>query len=176
MTRPLVKVPTSAMEVFHMLPEGTMCQVIQKQLVMSPAPETQHQKVCADIYFNIRLSLNNTTSQLFFSSIDVYLGNDHILQPDILLITDKNTRCTVKDKGIFGAPDIIIEVLSPSSKQIDLQKKKRIYEKFGVQEYFAVEPKSKEVLHFFLNNGKYAPEYVTNNFIHSIVLGKDIHF
>lgn len=68
------------------------------------------------------------------------LSERNVVQPDILFIKTENLS-VIKDKNIAGAPDLIIEILSPSSAYHDLLDKKEIYAQFGVQEYWIVDPK-----------------------------------
>ncbi len=73
----------------------------------------------------------------------------------------------IEDKGLAGAPDLIIEILSFSTSQLDYEEKKLVYEKFGVQEYFVVDPNLKSVDSFFLKDGQYEDqEVITGKLIH----------
>lgn len=64
-------------------------------------------------------------------------------------------KSILQEDGIYGAPDLVIEVLSPGTKKFDLDKKKKIYEKYGVKEYGAVDPETKESLGYQLKNAKF---------------------
>ena len=99
----------------------------------------------------------------------------NILQPDILFIKNENLN-KIQDKGIFGAPDFIIETLSPSTFHIDWEEKKLIYERYCVQEYFLVEPNSKSVTSFFLKNVEYEEQESTEAKIQSVLLNTEIMF
>ncbi len=73
----------------------------------------------------------------------------------------------IEDKGLAGAPDLIIEILSFSTSQLDYEEKKSVYEKFGVQEYFVVDPNLKSADSFFLKDGQYEDqEVITGKLIH----------
>jgi Uma2 family endonuclease len=106
---------------------------------------------------------------------DVHFSKQNILQPDILFIKNENLD-KIQDKGVFGAPDLIIEILSPSTSQVDREEKKLIYERYGVQEYFLVEPNSKSVTSFFLNNAEYEEQESAVSIIKSVLLNTEIVF
>jgi Uma2 family endonuclease len=113
--------------------------------------------------------------KLEFAPYDVHFSKQNILQPDILFIQNKNLD-KIQSRGVFGAPDIIIEILSPSTSHLDLDEKKLIYEKFGVQEYFTVEPNSKSVTSFFLKDGEYEEQETTKAIVKSVLLNTGIVF
>ena len=92
--------------------------------------------------------------EFFFAPLDVFFGDKSAVQPDIFFISNANNHI-IKEDGIYGTPDLIVEVLSPRNRNTDLVKKKVLYEQFGVKEYFVVEPSDKTVLSFYLKDGKY---------------------
>ena len=91
------------------------------------------------------------------SPLDVFFDDRNAFQPDIVYIADKNMHI-VKDGKVKGAPDLIVEVLSPGNKKHDLERKKPVYEKHGVKEFFIVDPKTFDVLSFYLENKKYVKQ------------------
>src|SRR3569623_1370830 len=146
--------PRTAKEVFEMLPEGTLAEVIDNTIYMSPAPLFYHQDVLADLFTVI----NNHVKALnlgkcVFSAVDVYLDDENIVQPDMLFISNANLKIVIDGK-IKGVPEIHIEVLS-SNRNYDLEKKKALYEKFGVKEYFVVDPATKETFTYYHDGQKY---------------------
>ena len=86
--------------------------------------------------------------------LDIFLDTKNAFQPDIIFISNGNLSI-IKDGKVKGAPDIVIEVLSTGTKELDLGKKKTAYEKNGVKEYFAVDQRTKEVQAFYLKKDKY---------------------
>jgi Uma2 family endonuclease len=74
-----------------------------------------------------------------FSPVDVYLDDENAFQPDLIFISNERMEIIKKD-GIYGAPDLVIEILSPSTAQYDLREKFRVYEKYGVHEYWIIDP------------------------------------
>src|ERR1700761_2848761 len=107
------EVPTSAVEVYRMLPEGTRCEVIFNELSMSPSPTPLHQLLLSDLHALIYFFLKDKDlGKVIPSPIDVYLeSNDSVVQPDLIVLLNKNLHQINKD-GIYGAPDIVIEILS----------------------------------------------------------------
>lgn len=149
------KIPRTAIEVFEMLPEGILCQVIENAIYMSPPPLYEHQRLVMIITAKIHeFVTTGILGECTPAPIDVYLDENNVFQPDIVFILKENLSI-IKEGKVKGTPDLVIEVLSHGSKEFDLGKKKTTYEKNGVKEYFAVDHKTKEVQAFYLKKEKY---------------------
>ena len=147
--------PRTLLEVFKMLPEGTCAELIDNSLYMSPAPTTRHQDIVGTIFSSIHVYARKTKrGKVLVSPIDVYLNSKNAFQPDIVFITNENVSI-IKENGIYGAPDLVIEILSPGTEKLDRNKKKLAYEQAGVKEYWIVAPLTKECTGFQLTKGKY---------------------
>ncbi|MEO8109312.1 MAG: Uma2 family endonuclease [Ginsengibacter sp.] len=176
MPETLIHPPRTILEVWENLPEGTLCQIINDKLIMSPAPIDIHQVVLNEINIEISIFLRkNPIGKVRIAPYDVHFSKQNILQPDILFIKNENLH-KIKSNGLFGWPDLVIEILSPSTSHIDLEEKKFVYERYGVQEYFIVEPNSKSVTSFLLKNGEYEEQENTISKIKSDLLGTEINF
>jgi Uma2 family endonuclease len=128
------------------------------------APVRIHQQVSAKINFHITTFIRNRKGKchIYYAPFDVRLPKEDtkeddkiydVVQPDICVICDLSK---LDDKGCIGAPDLIVEVLSPSTAKYDKSKKFNLYERFGVREYWIVDPKAKTVFIFLLQpNGQY---------------------
>lgn len=129
---------------YEKLPEGPPQQLINGEIIMSPAPSFYHQRIVVKLttIFENYVSANNL-GVVNASPIDVYLKEDEVYQPDIIFIS--NERKKIIDMNVKGAPDLIVEVLSPSNAYYDLVHKKNIYEETGVKEYWVVDPGEKTV-------------------------------
>ena len=176
MTSTLVRPPKSMLEVWQSLPEGTLCQLINNKLIMSPAPQNLHQVILNDV--NVEMSLylrKNKIGEVRIAPFDVHFSNQNILEPDILFIKNENLS-KINTNGLFGAPDLVIEILSPSTSQLDYEEKKLVYERYGVGEYFIVDPNTKSVDSFFLNNKEYKAQETTESKIVSLLLNTEITF
>lgn len=149
--------PRSVMEVFKMLPEGTLAEVIENALYMSPAPTPGHQKisiVLSSAIFNY--AEKNKIGEVYYSPIDVFLDEaSNAVQPDIVFFF-KETLIKIDNTGLHGTPDLIIEIQSPGNAKHDLVTKKMLYEKFGVKEYWVIDPESGMSLGFSMKGTVYA--------------------
>ncbi|MEO6167934.1 MAG: Uma2 family endonuclease [Chitinophagales bacterium] len=168
--------PRTVMEVYEMLPEGTLCEVIENQLYMAPAPNEPHQKLSIGLasaiyYFVERHHLGEVRAAPY----GVYLNEKNVFQPDILFISSGNIK-GIKNNGFYGSPDLVIEILSPSNAQYDLIQKKKIYERCGVKEFWVIDPMSKEAKGFYLSAKKYIPLATARGKISSKILSHTFSF
>ncbi len=121
---------------------------------MSPAPKVKHQKISGNLYFELKKALRDKKSQcdLFSAPTDVVLDETSIVQPDIFVVCDESK---ITEDNIKGAPDLIIEIVSPSTAYKDTKIKKDLYERFGVKEYIIVFPDLFLVERYVLMDGVY---------------------
>ena len=96
----------------------------------------------------------NNLGLVLYAPVDIVFSETNVLEPDILFISTKNSGI-VGEKNISGAPDLLIEIISPSSGYYDMVKKKDLYEKFGVKEYWLVDPKKKWIEIYVNEEGKF---------------------
>src|SRR3954469_1032291 len=157
----LMNRPKNMLDVYKLLPEGTPIQLINNKFYMSPAPSFNHFEI-VDIIVDIIKSevKKQANGKVIFAPVDVYLGTKTAVQPDIMFI-HKDRLDIIHSDGVYGAPDLIIEVLSPGNKNDDLVKKKEVYETFGVKEYFIVEPSDKSVIAYYLKNNAFIEQKKT---------------
>lgn len=145
------------MEVYKSLPEGTLAELIDNQLYMSPSPVFNHQKTVQEIFRKLCSQVTDKgKGEVIIAPFDVYLDETKsVVQPDIIVVLNEN-RNIIDEKGyIHGVPDLLVEVLSPNNKSHDLVLKKDLYEHFGVKEYWIVDPESKLSSVFELINRQY---------------------
>ena len=94
--------------------------------------------------------------ELFFAPMDVKFDENNVYQPDILFITATRKKELLTESGIVeGAPDLVVEVLSPANTRQEQEKKLQQYEKYGVIEYWVIHPKESEILIYILEDDKY---------------------
>ena len=171
------QVPKTAIDVFRLLPEGTLCEVIDNVLYMSPAPKYTHQNLLFLLAKKIDNYLENTLKgEVIISPFDVYF--EHLLsavQPDLLVLLNENRHLLKEDGYIHGAPDIIIEVLSSDRKR-DKVKKKSLYERAGVKEYFVVNPENREITAWLLKENIYVQQYEDTGIFKSAILSFEFEF
>jgi Uma2 family endonuclease len=122
---------------------------------MTPAPSPDHQRILLRLSRKIADYLEGGACEAFIASFDVRLfphekkNDDHVVQPDLTVICDPSK---ITEKGCEGVPDLIIEVLSPSTAKKDRGQKKRLYERAGVKEYWIVDPSNQTVEVFMLSD------------------------
>jgi Uma2 family endonuclease len=168
--------PKTMFEVFESLPEGTLAQLINNQLVMSPAPSDTHQKVLMDIANRLYNFLEkNPVGILRIAPYDVYFGKSNAFQPDIIFIGKEKIHL-IKENGLHGAPDIAIEILSPQTAKYDIEDKMEVYAQKGVQEYWIIEPHEKRATGYWLVEDEYHEFESQNGILASRLLKKKFKF
>jgi Uma2 family endonuclease len=133
--------------------DGNRYEIIEGELIMSPAPVTIHQEVLLNIAIELGNLLRRTKlGKIYIAPTDVVMSDINVVQPDILFITREKLQI-ITTKNIKGVPDLIIEITSPATGYYDLRGKKELYEKFGVQEYWIVDP-MKQRVEIYYHNGQ----------------------
>ena len=131
-------------------------EIIGGEKFMAPAPNPTHGGVIGRLYMFIGNYLDeNDSGYVFGDNTDVYFPDGTLLKPDLSVVTEKNSAVIDWLKGINGVPDMVVEVLSKSTKKKDLTIKKDIYEAQGVKEYWIVDPYMKAISVYLLRDGKY---------------------
>ncbi len=126
-------------------PDDFRCEIIDGLVHdMTPAPSVKHQRVAGKIF---RLAANHLESKgypchAFIAPTDVVLAEDQVVRPDVFLVCDEQK---IQDKAIFGAPDVIFEVISSSTEVKDRREKMKLYGRYDVREYFLVHPEQEFV-------------------------------
>jgi Uma2 family endonuclease len=127
---------------YQQLPEGAPYELINGHLVMSPSPSTQHQRLVRRLSRTLENSARELGGEVLFAPMDVHLSDDTVVQPDVLYVSsDRSDR--IQEQEINGAPDLVLEVASPSTSHLDAFDKKQLYEAHGVREYWIVDPETK---------------------------------
>ncbi|HET6567708.1 MAG TPA: Uma2 family endonuclease [Rhodothermales bacterium] len=140
---------------YEALPEGAPYQLIDGELVMSPAPTPNHQDISSELFAALRaFVIENGLGKVYYAPLDVYLSEDDIFQPDILFIS-RDRLGIITDKNIQGAPDLVVEILSLSTSYYDLTAKKRAYEAAGVKEYWIVDPMAARIEVYENRDGRF---------------------
>ena len=108
-------------EDYAKLPEGAPYQLINGKLIMTPAPAIYHQKLIGRIFIELAQYVNkNSLGEVILSPVDVYLSDTETYQPDIIFVST-NQLSIIGEQKVEGAPDLIIEVLSPNNAYYDLR-------------------------------------------------------
>lgn len=130
-----------------------------KEYAMSPAT-IRHIAVQRNLSAIIWNFLRGKRCQVFTEAEVVFDEENHLI-PDLLVVCDKDK---IKKNFIQGAPDFIVEVLSPSTKRRDITVKKDLYERYGVKEYWLINPKDESIEVYLLHEGKYQLDNIYHNF------------
>ena len=137
------------------------CEVLDGKIIsMAPSPLPEHQEVSMQLSIEFGSYLRNRNCSVFAAPIDVYLfeGSNkkwisenvkNWLIPDLIIVCDPNK---VKRNKIVGAPDLVVEIISPSSAKIDRLDKRLAYQKAGVKEYWIIDPANQIVEVYLLKN------------------------
>jgi Uma2 family endonuclease len=170
--------PRTIMEVYKMLPEGTLAELINGTLYMSPAPTPRHQRIVRKLSSVISDFVEQRMlGEVFISACDVFLdGHSNAIQPDIIFISTHKASIIKEDESIKGVPDLIVEILSPGNPRHDKIIKKELYEKFGVLEYWIIDPQTKEASGYTLKAGVYVEIGTFVDKIHSSLLQSEFKF
>ena len=121
-------------------PEGLRYELLEGELRMTPSPNAQHQTVLKRLGIILVEQLEKRgLGEVFLTPFDVVLSEHNVVQPDILFIA-KDRLGIVCKANVQGAPDLVIEVLSESTESWDRVSKRRVYSKYGVREYWLVDP------------------------------------
>ena len=133
---------------------------------MSPAPSRVHQEISRNILNPIANFLKNQSCKVYSAPFDVRFPKESkedknvftVLQPDICVVCD---RSKLDDRGCIGAPDLVVEILSPGNTKVELLHKYQVYQEFGVKEYWVVSQSDQSILIYTLNElGKYQPSKI----------------
>ena len=131
---------------YCLLPEDrNRYQLFDGELVMTPSPRPRHQRIA--VFLVEKLSAHVRTHDLgevFAAPLDVVLDEYTVVQPDVFFIR-RDRLSIVGEDYVEAAPDLVVEVLSPSTFHIDLRRKMKTYSQFGVEEYWIVDPEEETV-------------------------------
>lgn len=131
-------------------------ELINGTPVVMDAPSWMHQNISIALVLQLGNFLKGKQCKVFSAPFDVRLNasdaDDTVVQPDILVICDHSK---LSGTGCIGAPDMVIEILSPSTARHDRIVKLQLYEKFGVREYWLIDPEINAVTVYVLENGRY---------------------
>ncbi|MBI1812147.1 MAG: Uma2 family endonuclease [Nitrospirae bacterium] len=143
-------------EDFLLFPDdGKRHELIDGEHIMSPSPITKHQRILLNIARIISNFLkSHRIGEVFIAPMDVVLSDFDVVEPDLLFIASPHASIITK-KHIMGVPDLVVEILSVSSRKTDEIIKRRLYEQYGVQEYWIVDPELDSVKMYRIEGGGY---------------------
>ena len=149
----------TAEEFFSVPDDGRNYELIDGVVVMSPSPTPKHQRIMMEIAGQLFVFLRNHAVGEALPEIDVHLGQgpgggDLVYKPEVIFV--RAERMEGMEEKITGAPDLVVEVVSQGSRRMDTETKKTDYERFGVGEYWLIDPERKTMTFWRLTGGKFA--------------------
>ena len=128
-------------EDYCLLPnDGKRYEIIDGELLVTPSPRRAHQKVVGNLFYYLtKCAKENELGEAYVAPFDVVFSRYDVVEPDILYVSSAR-RSVITEKNVQGAPDLAVEVLSESTAEIDRTTKLKLYARFGVQEYWIIDP------------------------------------
>ena len=129
----------------QLLPEDKRYEILDGDLCMVSSPNTKHQRVSKKLLVTLARQVEGRNlGEIFVAPYDVILSDDNIVQPDIFFIAGGRVGL-VGELNLHGTPDLVIEILSAGSRKMDMETKKKIYARFGIGEYWIVDPDAEAI-------------------------------
>ena len=152
------KAPLITRHDYQEMPEGPpYFQVIEGELVMAPSPNLFHQDISGNIFILLRGYLaKNPIGSAHIAPLDVYLSEVNVYQPDVIYVSNAR-RSLLAEHGIEGAPDLVVEILSPATALYDKGPKRKIYARTGVNELWLIDPELKSIQTYELTKNAETP-------------------
>ena len=137
-TQPVVKF---TYEDYLTTPSDERYELLDGDLIMVPAPNLKHQHVLGNLHYHLRQFITeHGTGRLFLAPCDVFLSDSNVVQPDLLFVSREREHLLSDGEKVRGAPDLVVEILSPSTADKDRGSKRELYGRHGVAEYWLVDP------------------------------------
>jgi Uma2 family endonuclease len=151
--------------------DGTRCEIIEGERLMTPSPWTRHQIVSANLVWVLSSFVRAAgLGRVLCAPSDVFLSEDTVVQPDVYFVS-KVRDSIIHPDGVFAAPDLVIEILSPSHPERDTVRKLGLYARHGVREYWIVDPDSDRIDVFVLEGSELVrKESHSDGEIHSLAV------
>ena len=145
-------------------------ELIAGELIELPSPDPVHQRVLRWLLRRVDdLVTERQLGEVFCAPLDLRFEPTEIVQPDLIFLSYERFG-VVSGRPIDGAPDLIVEILSPSTRDKDLVEKKALYERFGVREYWTVDPEARAITVHALRQGRYVDQPSDGGVVRSTVL------
>ncbi len=146
MSAPQIELFTAA-DYREMPDDGKRYQLVEGELIMAPAPNTFHQIVQGNLLYLLKSYLQrHPIGTVLGAPCDVYLDEHNVFQPDVLYVSGEHAA-RIRDEGIHGAPDLVVEILSPSSAAID-RRKRAHFAAAGTVEFWQIDPALRQIQRF----------------------------
>ena len=138
--------------------DGLRYEIIDGEFVINPACSLKHQLVLGELATALyHFAESNQMGEVLLGPVEIRLETDLVVQPDLAFVRSCATSCTETERGTFGPPTIIFEVAAPWTAHLDYERKRRIYESHGVEEYWILDPDLKSGVVLSLQGNRYEP-------------------
>lgn len=126
---------------YRAMPEGPpYCQLVEGELITAPSPNSFHQEIAGNIYFLLRQHVvKHRLGKVYLAPLDVFLSETNVFQPDVFFLSTASLPLLQAD-GVHGAPDLVVEIVSPSSGSLEKRRKRPVYAQCGVKELWLIDP------------------------------------
>ncbi len=131
-------------------------ELIDGELIVTAAPATRHQRAVVKLITAFDTWCTANGGEVFPAPLDVYFSDTTVLEPDIVFVNARH-QARIERKFVRGAPDIVVEVSSPSTRRLELHRKREVYQRFGVAEYWYVDLQSDRVEVYRLTDERFGP-------------------
>lgn len=143
--------------------DGKRYELFEGELEVTPSPNTAHQTVVLNLASLLHGHVRqHRLGNVFVAPFDVLLSDVTVLEPDILFVS-RERRHIITPQNVRGAPDLVIEVLSPATAHRDRQSKRQLYARYGVTNYWIVDPERRELTVLTLEGDAYRPATLARN-------------
>lgn len=124
---------------YRRTPEGFRFQLVDGEIIESPTPPVRHQVVLGHVAFNLFRHVKRWALGTAVHLVNVFLSHHDAPLPDVVFVSRAH-RHRIREDGAYGPPDLVVEILAPSTRRLDLGKKRRLYARSGVKELWLVDP------------------------------------
>ena len=140
---------------YCLTPDDERYELLDGELVMSPSPNRAHQRIDAKLGWRLAQFVEERDlGEVFSAPFDVVLSDTNVVQPDLLFVSKEQAYIVTED-NIRGAPDLVVEIISPSTIERDRSFKRALYARYGVREYWLVDPDTRTVTVLLLDEGAF---------------------
>jgi len=148
--------PRKTVDDYMRLPEGVRAELIDGEILRSPSPKAQHQRITANLHVALRAFVEDRgLGRVFIAPLDVHLPSGNVVQPDLLVVLKPNE--SIVQDWVRGVPDLLVEVISPENAERDRLVKRELYAENGVKEYWIADGEARAIEVLKLSQRRYEP-------------------
>lgn len=146
-------------------------ELIDGELVVTPSPTPMHQRVSRRLHRLLeQFIIDANLGEFFGAPLDVHLASDTVVQPDLIVVLNDRSLL-VTERNVEGPPSLVIEIISPSTRHIDRGVKRDVYARYGVPEYWLIDPEHESVTIFSdPNAGQYRSQSIPTSTVNSATI------